>query len=307
MYKQAVFSFIALLLVVCGCFKGQAEIVETQSIESILPYIEEDTLVLFNIAEVLTDSTLSLGSSPSRKYIQATAKKMANRPACDVHDIFTWIIFNQIPHKTVEPVTAQLIAGLQEREVVVAALTSRGRTEWYTTEIPGVDDQTDKVLEALGIDLKRTQPPIVSIQMEGAEYLTHYRNGIYYSNHMEKGLFLKKILEDSGYRPKNIVFVDDKLDSLKTVDEAMKELSIPFTGFWYTRTKKDRAGFNPKVAVIQLKSLLEESAVLDEAPAEELAKSTYQNESADELFLEFVEKIDFTQLCEEQHAKPIAL
>ena len=68
----------------------------------------------------------------------------------------------------------------------------------------------------------------------------NFHAGILYAgNLLEKGEFLKLLLEQTGYKPKKIVFVDDKADSLKTVETAMAELAIPFEGFAYTGISLD--------------------------------------------------------------------
>lgn len=272
--------FNAALIFTISLTSIQAEILETKSIEAILPYIEQDTLVLFNIAEVLTDSTISLGSSPSRKYIKALAP--------DAHDTLTWLIANKVPHKPVEAATPEIIRQLQEKGIAVAALTARGRNQWYTTHISHVDDVTENMLYSLDIDLKLSPPPIVSIQVEGCFYLAHYRNGIYYSDDMEKGEFLKTLVETTGYCPKNIILVDDKRDSLEDVEAALAPTEIPFTGFWYTRTKQDHAGFKPMVATLQLEHLIKTGLILSEAEAEELAATTYADVDPDAYFLQLV-------------------
>jgi hypothetical protein len=268
-----------------------AEIVETDQIETILPAIEQDTLVLFNIAEVLTDSEISLGSSPWRAYLREQAPNLTHIPY-HVHDKLTWLAFNCIPHKPVETITPAIIQYLQEKEIAVAAFTSRGRTEWYSTEIQGVDEATENVLSLMFIDFAKSSLPFVFIQMEGNPYLLHYRNGIFYSNHMKKGDFLKQLLEDSGYKPSSVVFVDDKRDSLESVEAALKELNIPFHGFWYTHTKKDRINFSPMVANIQLEALIKNHKLLSDKEAQDIVESDYQDVDPDRFFLDLINSLD---------------
>lgn len=290
--KKTLLAIVAAL--VLSVSSTHAEIIETKTVKAIFQYLDDDTLLLFNIAEVLTDSTISLGSSPSRKYIKAKAQNWDNKPECDVHDAITWLIANSVPHKAIEPATPEIIKNLQDRGIAIAALTSRGRSEWYTTQVPGVDDVTEAMLNAINIDLTRSTPPIVSIQMEGSPYLDHYRNGIYYSNHMDKGEFLHELLMNSGYSPKNVILIDDKKESLEDVERAMQELGIPFTGFWYTRTKADHADFNPMVATLQLERLVSDGSILSEEEAVELATTVYQDVDPDAYFIGVLELMDFS-------------
>lgn len=264
-----------------------AEIVEINQIETILPSIEQDTFVIFNIAEVLTDSEISLGSSPWRKYVKEKTGSYT------VHDYLSWMAFLEIPHKPVESITPKLIKDLQQREIAVAAFTSRGRSEWYSTAIYGVDLQTEKTLAEMNIDFTRSALPFVFIQMEGNPFLEHSRNGIFYSNHMEKGHFLKLLLSDSGYKPSSVVFIDDKRDSLEIVEAAMKELGIPFHGFWYTRTQQDRKNFSPMVAHLQLQAMLDKKKIPSDQEAQIIIDAQYQDVDPDAFFKDLLSNLVF--------------
>lgn len=275
------YTFIATSLLFTNI---NAEITETAQIESILPAVENDSFVLFNVANVLTDSELSLGSPPWRAYVKA-------RTSNNLHDKLTWLVLNHIPHKSVEFATSELIKSLQNDEIAVAGLTSRGRSEWYSTQKPGVDKLTNYLLNCMGIDFRNSTLPFVSIQMEGAPFLEHFNAGIFYSNHMEKGQFIKELLANSGYKPASVVLVDDKLDSLVDVEAAMQELNIPFHGYWYTRAKENRKNFSPMVANVQLQSLLLENTIISDEEAQKIIDERYSNVDPDEFFQDLMAQI----------------
>lgn len=264
-----------------------AEITQINQLEKILPSIEQETFVLFNIAEVLTDSELSLGSSPWRAYVKTTSNSDT------VHDYLSWRAFKDMPHKSVEKITPELIQDLQQKEIAVAALTSRGRQEWYSTGIYGVDTQTEKVLSTMNIDFAQSNLPFVYIQVEGNPFMEHYHKGIFYCNHMEKGEFLKEMLLDSGYRPSSVLLVDDKRDSLESVEAAMHEIGIPFHGFWYTRTQEERKDFSPMVANVQLKTLIDENRVISDEVAQEMIDTQYPDIDPDVFFHEILSDLYF--------------
>lgn len=280
-------KFIIVFIAITSFASLPAEITQINQMDEILPSIEQDSFILFNIAEVLTDSELSLGSSPWRTSLKRTSGLNT------VHDYLSWKIFNEVPHKPVEKVTPELIKDLQQREIAVAALTSRGRHEWYSTSMYGVDLQTEKVLAGMNIDFFKSSLPFVYIQMEGSSFSQHYRKGIFYCNHMEKGAFLKELLENSGYRPSSLILVDDKRDSLEGVEITMQELGIPFHGFWYTRTKDDRKHYSPMVAHIQLKSLIDEKRILTDEEAQEMIDLHYSEVDPDIFFQEILNDLCF--------------
>lgn len=262
-----------------------AEIIEIRQIETILPKVQQDTFVLFNIANVLTDSEISLGSAPWRAYVKANTTN-------ELHDKLTWLVANRVQHKSVEPITPELIKKLQNNGIAVAALTSRGRNEWYSTQQPGVDKLTRNMLNTIGIDFRQSELPFVSIQMEGAPFLEHFNAGIFYSNHMDKGQFIKELLVNSGYKPSSVILIDDKFDSLADAEAAMQELNIPFTGYWYPCAKiSDKANFSPMVANVQLQALLLDDRILSDEEAQQIIDTRYSDVDPDAFFMDLMDQL----------------
>jgi len=288
MLKKLTLRILALTLF---SFAGlPAIIIETPNIEQITPYINQNSFVLFNIAEVLTDSTLTLGSSPWRKYIKRQTANHEQDLQNRIHDTLTLLAIKNIPHKCVEAITPNLIQSLQEQGIAVAALTGRGRHEWYNTQVAGIDDLTEELLNSFGIDFSRSQLPFVFIQSEEGP-LEHYRNGIFYCNHIGMGPFLKELLQNSGYQPHSVILIDDKQSSLENVEKAMNELGIPFIGFWYRRTMLDHLDFNPMVANIQLQQLLDGQTPVSDQEATALIEQLYPDVDPDLFFLHLLGQI----------------
>lgn len=259
---------IAILLISVTPFV-QAEVITIKKIEEMSQSVEKDTLVLFNIAEVLLDSQVSLGTSPWRKYVKKLAPNWKDNPGVNVHDQLTLFSAKYVPHRSVEPLTPQLIKKWQQDGIVVMALTSRGKSEWYDTEIEGVDVLTENLLKKAGIDFTLTQLPPGFDSLDSSFDLT-YGRGILYATHGSKEELIQAILEATNYHPKKIVFVDDKKESLDNVDVAMKALGIPFTGYWYRRTAEDHRDFNPMIAHIQLETLLIHGKLLTDQEAQQI-------------------------------------
>lgn len=249
-----------------------AEIIKTTQIEDILPAIEQDTLVFFNIAEVLMDNETSLGSAKWRRFVREHTPSM--------HDKVTFYVASNLPFKTPEPQTAPMIRSLQEKGVAVMAFTSRGRHEWYSTQMEGIDTATEQWLGTLGIDFTQSRLPEAFVKL-GEEMADYYHAGIIYAtNGIEKGDMLRRMLTVTGYRPSKIVFIDDKADSLKTVEKTLEELGIPFQGFAYGRTAENHKDFDQSVANVQLMYLLT-GRVLSDAEATDIAKGYVGSDPAD--------------------------
>lgn len=282
--KKIIYSiFLALSTM---AFPLSASIVKTTQMEDIFSNkeIKQDWLVLFNIAEVLMDTETSLGTQAWRKYVRT-------RLDSKLHDKLTLYIFENVPPKPVEFITPEIISHLQKQGVPVFAFTSRGRNEWYSSQIANIDLVTEKLLRQIGMDFSLTRlenPSLAQIESLFADY---YHDGIIYAtNTYDKGEILKNIMDKTGFYPEGIIFIDDKADSLKSVEESLNEMGIPFNGYAYSRTAKDHAAFDPMIAHIQFDYLISQGVILSDSEAEKIKSEQYQNVDHEEYFYQLIQK-----------------
>jgi hypothetical protein len=267
-------------------------------LEVVKPYVTENTWVLLNIAEVLTDSQMDLGTSRWRKFIKKASENWEGNSDYNVHDILSFLVFKKIPHKSVESNTPSIVSQWQEQEIVVMALTSRGRSQWYDTYIKKVDKLTNDVLKGIGFDFSKT---ILPDEFSGIKksFRANYFKGIFYADNVEKGDLIKDVLIETGYHPAKIVYMDDKMDSIEEMQAACETLGIPFAGFWNNSTVPKHRDFNPMIANIQLESLLFYDEILTNEQAAEFLNSKlfpYHNMDPEQFFLELLDRIDFSEI-----------
>lgn len=266
-----------------------AEITSITKIESIKPSIKKDTLVLFNIAEVLMDTELCLGSSPWRRYVR---KRLTPKQ----HDLLTLLITKEVPPKVAEAVFPELVRNLQKEGIVTLAFTSRGRHEWYSSQIKNIDIITENLLNMIGFDFSLTKLPknFAAINEKFPEY---FHNGVVYTtNTLDKGELLQKMLNETDYRPAHVILVDDKQDGLESVEAAMKTFGIPFSGFLYKRTAEDRKNFDLMASNIQFEMLLFHDLLIDDQDALEIKNGPLSEVDADEYFMQIIDLCDFDSL-----------
>lgn len=278
--KRLIFSLFSMLF-----FAGSlnAQIIKTTQIQDVKAEITDNTLVLFNIAEVLMDTETSLGTQAWRKFIRT-------RLDAKLHDEITLFVFENVPPKSPEPSIPELIKEFQAKGVTTFAFTSRGRHEWYTTQIPDIDLITEKLLRQIGIDFSKTK---LNEKLSALPSLfgDYFHEGIIYTtNTKDKGELLREILEKTGYRPSKIVFVDDKVDSLISVENTLSKLNIPFVGYAYSRTAKDHANFDPLVANIQLDWLIMHGRVLTDDQATTIKNESFYKVDLKQYFEEVIQK-----------------
>lgn len=239
----------------------QSEIVEIYNIDDIRPYIQKNTLCLFDVDDTLIDNPFSLGSPPWRRW--AESKIPNTHKNYVLFDALLLYIAKNAHYKTVEPTTMQLISDLQSDGITTFAFTARGRSQWCSTNIEGVDRFTQKQLNLVGIDFMKTQIPPELQSLES----TYFYNGIIFAEHTPKGDVLNHLFKDLKYVPTHVIFIDDKLKQVESVEAALKDSGIKFIGFWYRRSELDRANFNPQVANIQLEGILKGIFINDEEAA----------------------------------------
>lgn len=279
--KKWLSIFIIPLIILVNALS--ANIIKTTEICDVAPEITADTLVLMNLAEVLLDTEISLGTQAWRKYIR-------NRVDSQTHDELTLFVFKNVPAKTPEPAVSAFVSNLQKQGNTVFGFTSRGRNEWYASKVEDVDLLTEYVLNQLDIDFNRTVSPAGWSQLD-SQFQDYYHAGIIYAtNAYDKGEMLTLIFEKTGYRPAKVVFVDDKVDSLKEVETSMKQLGIPFTGFAYGRTAKEHLQFDPMVANIQLYYLISSGVILSDKDAIRIKQELYSNVDPDQFLQQLVQQ-----------------
>lgn len=281
MMKQYLFYFLGLFL----CANSlNAEIIPTSNIQEICNQeMTDDTLVLFNIAEVLMDTETSLGTQAWRKFIRVRLEPK-------LHDELTLFVFENIPPKTPDPAIPALISELQSRGIPTFAFTSRGRHEWYSSQIPDIDLITEKLLLQIGIDFSQT-PLNAKLSLLPVLFSDFYHKGIIYTtNTRNKGELLLEIFEKTGYKPSKIIFVDDKIDSLVAVETTLNALNIPFVGYAYSKTAQDHSDFDPLVANIQLERLITSGEVLTDEQALQIKNESYSHADLNQYFKEVIDK-----------------
>lgn len=163
----------------------------------------------------------------------------------------------------------------------------------YSSQVPDIDKLTEKLLDKINIDFAKTKipPQLSEMAIMFADFFHH--GIIYTTNSVNKGELLQKILEKTGYRPSKIVLVDDKLDSLNSVESAMKKFGIEFIGFAYLRTAKEHVNFDPVVANIQLDCLMTKGIILSDDEAAQIKVERFTDVNPDAYFIEIVQKWNF--------------
>lgn len=267
MFKKIIFSLATLLSLP---YALNAKIVETTEIKDILEEIDEDTLVLFDMDDTLTDSSITLGTGAWRQYVRAKiASDYDTKAPGNPHDIMAHAAAQKIPVRPVEPDIVPLIEDLQERRIAVFCLTKRGYSTWYSTPIDGIGQMSVNQLKSVRIDFTKTTVPEQFQQIDP----TVFYHGIFLTDGTKKGVFLEKLFEETGYRPTKVVFIDDKLEENKSVESSLDKLGIANVCVLYHRAQSNNRDFSPLQASVQLDAFLKDQTILTDEEAKEKAEA----------------------------------
>lgn len=222
---------IALLLPACWpSHKAPDVIIESHSFADIYTYITPNdynraTLLVLDIDNTILRPITHLGSD--QWFYAMVAKKesegLSHFEAVNATLPLWFIIQESVDIIPVESITPSIIADLQKRGVTVIALTARSLT---------VAHRTVQQLQSIGINLSSNLPHECPIKY-GDDQPALYIDGIIFVGNHDKGEVLAYWLSQINYTPKKVIFVDDKLKNIHSVEKAINKCGYPFIGLRY--------------------------------------------------------------------------
>lgn len=236
-----------------------AEIVTCKRLSEILAHIKKDTLVVFNINNVLTVSKQDAGSTPWAEEQIAAIMKQRNTSKAHATNLFIpfWhaiLIASDV--ELYDPEAEELVAHLQREGIKVMALTNR----YIEMACP-----THQNLRSVGIDFARNPPYGEDAPISGVSSPAKFVEGILFNGLINfKGDTLAAFLRQIGYRPGKVIYIEDKLKHLSQVGQKIEALGIPFLGIHFGALEFERQAYHPELAAIQVKYHLD---ILDDAAA----------------------------------------
>lgn len=125
---------------------------------------------------------------------------------------------------------------------------------------PSMRGSRAQILQSLGIPFKNDLPELSNGQS------FEYAQGVIETEYQLKGPVLKEVLSRLNSRPKKILFVDDRMKQIKSVDDTCGELGIPCTAFHYVPSES-APQLDEKIADYQLSTLVHKRRWVHESQA----------------------------------------
>ena len=255
-YKYSIRKYLILILLLSlsiqSAYANQFTIIGL--IKDIIPILEKadkNTLVVFDVDNVISAPADLIGRPKARKIRQEIFKEYENKYGIERVKRIHALYMLKAKGELVEPDIKTIISSLQQKGVPTIALTAKG-TEKFGSIVDPMEWRLSQ-LEEKGITF--IYPPHSKRVLWQKE--AGFEKGVVFSGKQSKGealgYFLKNVVK---WKPKKIIFVDDNADYLKSVSYMCEENSIEFIGFQYLAEvfNQDKE-INPEIAKIQIKIL----------------------------------------------------
>lgn len=229
-------------------FSLDAFIIESNKIDSVLNYADQNSLVLFNISNTLYEPLVTMADKRWRTFFGERAEQALGNSelAQKLSDRVEGIIVAKIPKKLVEENTPLIIKRLQEQKISTFGITQKRLSTPYA---PNFGEITSQHLIDLGINLQKSLAYTKVNPTESANFVFTY--GIIFTQKKTEGMGLRDFLAALNETPKKVIVIENSAQNLKEIEETLSHQNIDFIGIRYGRADSKKAEFDPILGVIQ--------------------------------------------------------
>lgn len=267
------------IFIILTCFQNIcfAEIIQTKDIkviENVLASIDADTLVIFDVDDVLMYPEDKILRSQNADACKVLVKQLKQRVGKDKIQDITSIILLARKNKPVDPKMIKLINTLQKNNIKVLALTNCATGKFGL--IPNTKNWRISELKSHGYYFYKSWPNLKDINLkpvmkDSNDASPVYKEGVLFVDQTgEKGAVLDAFLTSIKIIPKRIVFIDDKSKNLVSVAEFAKQNDVEFIGIEYTKVLEEKEVLNKNIAQLQFEVLEKKKKWISDIEAEKL-------------------------------------
>lgn len=250
------------------------EVDELNKIVKKLPKIDQQTLILLDVDYTLIipkDAILKpCGQKLARKLV---LEILGNNPLNDASKKFANSYYQsqillQAQSSLVDASFPSFVKQLQSKNIPTIALTAAPTGNFGV--INSIENWRIKALKKLKLDFSLAFPKIRILELAKKGDLNSpplFKSGVLFSSQYTKGETLRRFLDRIQWYPKKVVFVDDRMDFLISVQDVLNEMGIEFIGFYYTAAEKVPCYLDEKIAELQFRHLVEHGIWLSDEKA----------------------------------------
>jgi hypothetical protein len=234
-------ALIAMFFLFC-VKDAQAQILHVDNFEglrqALISEAAEDTLVLFDVDDVLITSTAEFDFRPK---IRKTLKKKLGKKYTKQETQYIFAdFFRKRKVKLVNKDMPALLEELKKKKVAMTALSA-----WWTGKFGPIDQMENlrfKGLDEVGISFVSSSPFDKDIAFHSHKTVRGGTpmivSGIILAAFVDKGDILELALNHTQSKFNRVIFVDDNREYINGVEEACNRLGLQFLGLHYTEAAK---------------------------------------------------------------------
>ncbi|MCH9632288.1 MAG: hypothetical protein S4CHLAM6_06200 [Chlamydiae bacterium] len=258
-------SIIVALLSVFLCFTMhlKAEITESTSLapfEQALDEAKNDCLVIFDVDDVLITCSDPTLQEVNKESLDKVCQTLAQTMPMDEYARLFSIALKSREVEIIDQKIYDLLNELSHRNVKTIALTHTRTGQFGTIE--KMEDWRISELNDLGINFNQTSPFVSEgslKNLEGTVGSPSIKNGVIFTAEIDKGKVLEEAFKLLPNKPKEVIFIDDRMDNLRSVESLCAKYQIAFQGFHYTAVQaRASKKIDEKLIEIQLDTLMKE-------------------------------------------------
>lgn len=241
----------------------QAVIIEAPNLnqfEESLQTIDQQSLVLFDVDEtLLLPKDLILNPYAREIWNQYAKETIENSeivpPGKYDDQYFFGQVLSKIEYEVVDPKIVEIIRSLQSRDIKTIAFTRMPIGSLGI--IPSMEDWRIEHLKKHQFDFSKAFPQFEEIKIDvlSTGIPSLFKKGMLCANKQDKGPVFITFLEAIQWKPLQVIFIDNRLDYLKSVENALDGTGIEFIGFHYRDVENRPRFVNEYLAKFQLMHL----------------------------------------------------
>ena len=225
--------------------KKKSIIKETYNLLPVLDLLDltnhQDTLVIFDVDEVLI--TPSSQDDLRHPYRDRLLQSIFNRIKPLEIELLKSIIFLTAKQVLVESRITEIFEKLKSHKIPAIALTAMGTGklgiikkmhDFRFTQLDSVNLSFEHLSpidgEHIMLELSTRNRKFSGLDCKGDPML---KSGVVFTSGLDKGLVLEYIFKKYNYYPKTIIFVDDLIENVESLQQTCFKLNIDFYGFHY--------------------------------------------------------------------------
>lgn len=203
-------------------------------LKKIIQQANQNTLVIFDVDHVLIMPTdeYTLNRHPYRKKLW---QDIECRISKEEMKTLYGITASKAKWRLVDPDIISIFTYLKKYQIPSIALTSL-----YTGKFGNIEKLEDwriKQLQDLGFDFASLTPikeELFANELEEQGGVPMLKSGVVLTAQIDKAKTLEYILHHNNYYPETIIFIDDQLQNIESLEKLSSKLQIKFHGFHYT-------------------------------------------------------------------------